>query len=246
MRNREQLEIVFDLNAIDDASALRMIMGVINKLGFPNEFEFDSTRIACQDFLKQVERTGRWSHEVRSGGMGYRYGVVSAWRHSFIHVAEQEAGASRRWDDWIAPFVGRSGFVQAWISDINFDYWQNAQDILQYEDAGRDWTGLPMVSNGLPPPLEQQVIDTSRNPGRRIIRDGYVEAVGARMWLGPSFWERIGGRVPEERLTAAGWTLTDLQEEVTLLQTVAESFQEAASVDQQIALRSAIYELKAT
>ena len=49
-----------------------------------------------------------------------------------------------------------------------------------------------MISNNLPPPLEKMIIDTSNNPGRRIIRMGYVEAIGSPMWLGRQFWERTG------------------------------------------------------
>ena len=49
-----------------------------------------------------------------------------------------------------------------------------------------------MKSNGLPYPLEQKIIDVSANPGRRMFREGYIEAVGATMWLGPVFWPLTG------------------------------------------------------
>ena len=49
-----------------------------------------------------------------------------------------------------------------------------------------------MSANGLRYPLEQEIIDTSSNPGRRVLRKGYIEAVGAVMWLGESFWRLCG------------------------------------------------------
>lgn len=238
MSDRKQLEIIFDLNALSDATALQIVVDVMNKLGLPNEFEFDETRVKCEEFLNQVKRSGRWSFEVSSGGLAYRFGVVSAWGHSFIHVREQESGSAKSWDEWVSPFTKIAGFVQAWVSDIDFDYWQNAQDLMLYEEAGRDFAELPVVSNGLPPPLTQSVIDISGNPGRRVIRDGYVESVGVRMWLGRSFWERAGEREPA-RLAAAGWTITDLSGGITQLETA--DFQEKAPAARQAALRSALY-----
>jgi len=57
--------------------------------------------------------------------------------------------------------------------------------------------GLPTRSNGLPPPLARMEIDTSHNPGRRVLRQGFVEAVGSPMWFGAPFWPLVGRR-PEE------------------------------------------------
>lgn len=64
-----------------------------------------------------------------------------------------------------------------------------------------------MRSNGLPPPLEQLVVDTSGNPGRRVLREGFVEAVGAVMWLGPSFWPATAAK--KEALCAQEWLRCD-------------------------------------
>lgn len=234
----KQLEIIFDLNALSDAAALQVIVDVMSKQGLPNEFEFDETRVKCEEFLSQVKRSGRWAFEVSSGGLAYRFGVVSAWGHSFIQVREQKSESVKSWDEWVFPFTKIAGFVQAWVSDIDFDYWQNAQDPMLYEDAGRDFAELSVVSNGLPPPLTQNVIDISSNPGRRVIRDGYVESVGMCMWLSQSFWERVGER-RLEKLASAGWTVSALSGGITLLE--AADFQENAPAARQVALRAALY-----
>lgn len=94
------------------------------------------------------------------------------------------------------------GFVMSWIASREYDYWQNATDPLQYEAEGRDWSALPRISNGLPPPLQQEIIDISRNQGRRILRNGYVEAVGSAMYLAPRFWELTGGDPSKARQLA--------------------------------------------
>jgi len=88
--------------------------------------------------------------------------------------------------------TAQHGLVHGWVVDREYDYWQNAHDPLQYEAHGRSYAHLPMKSNELPYPLEQMIIDTSRNPGRRVIRMGYVEAVGHLMWFGEPFWKSTG------------------------------------------------------
>ena len=92
-------------------------------------------------------------------------------------------------DLWLSNLVGDARFIQARVYDKEFDYWQNASDRLQYEAAGRSYAGLPMISNGLPYPMAQDIIDTSRNPGRSVLRSGFIESVGSVMWLGDGFWE---------------------------------------------------------
>jgi hypothetical protein len=94
-------------------------------------------------------------------------------------------------------------FRNARLFDEEYDFWQNAEDPLQYEVRGRSYKGLPMRPNGLPPPVEQLVIDTSRNPGRRVLRDGFIEAVGCPMWLGEGFWSITGAN--REAICAERW-----------------------------------------
>ena len=88
---------------------------------------------------------------------------------------------------------------------IRDSYWQNAADQSLYICAGKDFSKLPMRSNGAPYPLEAMVIDTSQNPGRRVIRMGYIEAVGAVMWFSPLFWDRVG-QARKDRIVSSDWT----------------------------------------
>ncbi|MGC4050224.1 MAG: hypothetical protein QM757_12640 [Paludibaculum sp.] len=89
-------------------------------------------------------------------------------------------------------FLERAGFVMSWIAATDYDYWQNAQESILFEAAGLDCSMLPRVSNGLPPPLEMEVIDISSNPGRRTMRVGYVEAVGSLMYVSNDFARLTG------------------------------------------------------
>lgn len=225
-RGREKLRIVFKLEGARDAEeiqigpnrlgqiyatdgfsdleALRMIVGIMQNLGMAMEFNDHGNKISVESYLKQVERQGKWSRAVEAQGLSFRFGRIVALGQSFISIEEVIAGSAVSWEAWVKPFLAVDRFVQAWVSDVQYDYWQNAKDPLEYDAAGRSYSHLPTKSNGLPPPLEQMEIDTSNNPGRWSLQFGYVEAVGSVMWLGKSFW-LIVGESHRDALLSARW-----------------------------------------
>ena len=95
---------------------------------------------------------------------------------------------------------------QGHIHDAEYYHWQNAHDPLQYEAAGKTTDGLPLIDNGLPPPLNQLIVDTSRNPGRRYLRDGFQEAISSPMWLSK---DCCGVTIDLAKLSGAGFTVVD-------------------------------------
>jgi len=130
----------------------------------------------------------------------------------------------------------------AWLADSEYDHWQNAKDPLQYTAVGKSYAHLPMKSSGLPYPLEQKIIDTSANPGRWRLCDGYYEAVGAVMWLGEPFWQLTGA--DKTGVENARWLRASKPvPSVTCLQAANECFTTAdgASGELQGKLRSLLF-----
>src|SRR5262249_16020124 len=117
-------------------------------------------------------------------------GPVKNFDLSLLQIRSTDARGLRFWSDAISRFVN-TNLITGRIADAEYEFWQNAEDPLQYDAASRPYDHLPRISNGLPYPLEKQIIDTSRNPGRRVLRRGFVEAIGALMWLGKVFFERV-------------------------------------------------------
>ena len=191
---------------LDPVTALQKIVETMLTLGIDATFTENRRLLSADNLVKNVEKKGGWGR-IETGQLVFQYGVVSSYEHCFITVQEREPHAARVWDEWLTPFVDRSDFVQGWLSDVEYDYWQNAKDPLEYEVAGRDFSRLPMKSNGLPPPLQRLEIDTSNNPGRWTLKPGYVEAVGSVMWLSDLFWDRVGHARRSEAL-AANWART--------------------------------------
>lgn len=98
-----------------------------------------------------------------------------------------------------------------------------------------------MKSNQLPPPLEDMIVDTSENPGRRVLRVGYVEAVGHLMWLGPGYFDRVN-RVTRTELLGADWlTVNELAHGVLELVASDSAFTERSDVELQLRLRQLLF-----
>ncbi len=166
------------------------------------EVKLDGRECMARDVARGIERSRQRHFGVIWNGCTLDYSHVANSDLSFVSAegcVRDEEDAER----WLVPFVGGDEFRQARLYDADYEFWQNAADPLQYRARGRSYEGLPMRPNGLPPPLDQMVIDISRNPGRRVLRRGFVEAVGCPMWLGESFWRITGAS--REVVCAEDW-----------------------------------------
>ena len=98
-----------------------------------------------------------------------------------------------------------------------------------------------MRSNDLPAPLDQMVVDITGNPGRRILRNGYVEAIGQRMWLGPEYFARVPG-VDRRAILSAAWPKAiERQDGIIEVTAADEPFCDASTADLQLHLRELLF-----
>jgi len=164
---------------------------------------------------------------IEGNGCAIRYSPVGAFEHCLVTIQCDE---TVRVDEWVAlaSMLATSQLVTARVYNLEYEFWQNASDPLQYTARGRSYEGLSLQSNALPFPLERKVIDTSRNPGRRVLRRGYVEAVGAIMWLGPTFAARTGSRVED---ICERWNAKCGPGEVVELRVFPNCFESASGVE---------------
>jgi hypothetical protein len=142
---------------------------------------------------------------------------------------------------WLSALLRDPAFIQARVYDRGYDYWQNATDRIEYDGAGRSIEGLPMVSNGLPYPMTADIVDTSRNPGRSVLRNGYIESVGSTMWLGSGFWQALNRAPPDWNGIPA--LRIDEHEEFVRIEASSQPFttSDGEQGEMQIALRRLIF-----
>jgi hypothetical protein len=146
------------------------------------------TMHAAGDMARAITTEGRPHFLAEFSEGQVRYGPVGNPSLSQVFIKGCVEDIEDAWT-WIRPVSQLDAFRAARVYDIEYEFWQNATDPIQYRCRNRSYAGLPMKSNGLPYPLEQLIIDTSGNPGRRVFREGYIEAIGAVMWLGEQFWD---------------------------------------------------------
>jgi hypothetical protein len=256
----KELRIVFSMNAhvsatqvlgdrtfglltatdpLDMIVVFHAVKEVLEQLGIRPDFRtYEGTGISEKRVKTRLKKYG--IPYLRVGGLALQAGDIPAWGQSYIIVEEKFPGAVSSWDQWVSPFLGWPNFVQAWAADKEYDHWQNAFDPIQFTTVGRDMSGLKMKSNGLPYPLEQQIVDTSENPGRWEFRKGYIEAIGSLMWIGENLWRAIGEN-RESELRALDWLhLTEPQKGILRVESDYQ-FIDETTASQQNALRSAIY-----
>jgi hypothetical protein len=187
----EVLTLIFEFQGLEPPDALNAITRVLVK----NEIPFHDVRlygkpVPFSRIATILERDKRDTFFVTAEGFEMHLTSVRNYHFNSLSIkSEQPIGVN--WDKWLFELLNEH-FVLAWVADVEYDFWQNAVDPLQFRAHGRAWEHLPKISNGLPPPLEQTVVDTSQNPGRRTLRRGFIEAVGSRMWLGERFWGLTG------------------------------------------------------
>lgn len=185
-----KLEIVFCLKSISPLKAWELIFDYIDDSFDITELPMSlyGEKISLTSFNQKLRKSTLDNFHLELGKFTIKFSVVTAWEQILVVIEEHASTSTVGLEPIVNAFAEVPGFVQAWITDLEYDYWQNATDPLEFEAVSRSYEGLPMKSNGLPPPLEQMEIDTSLNPGRRIMRVGYVEAVGHKMWFGSLFW----------------------------------------------------------
>lgn len=230
------LEIVVPEDAVPAETAARLVRERLDADGVTTAgMKLYHSPVDTKSLLVGVR--GRKSLHI--DGPGYDVHLASVKNHRLGFLTADLALAS--WTSWIRAVSEAFGLTTARLHNREYDYWQNADDPLEYETASRDMNGLPMRSNDLPPPLNKMLVDTSRNPGRRVLRQGYVEAIGHRMWLGPAYFARVP-RADRDAIVNAGW-LQVTERENGILEVVAsdEPFTDDSTADIQDRLRRLLF-----
>jgi len=238
----QELEVIYGLEPISPSDAWEVIYRYLLELGFATSTiaKLYNKKIRLDQVNNDILEFSRDHFLVELPEVAVRYGPVTAWNHLLISIESRSEHKEFGWELLVEAFFRKATFIQAWVTDIEYNFWQNAHDPLQYKSHGKSYEDLPMKSNGLPPPLEQINIDTSDNPGRRVIKQGYVEAIGSCIWLGDEFWLRTG---IEKKVVALEFPneSEQLNENVLLLRFADQPFTDATDVEIQNKIRNVLY-----
>ena len=200
-RDLESMKLVFHSDAVNGLDVFSMIRKNFISLSRPDEIVYRGKKTSVKQFEKIAVSRKVWGGGLVYNNFEFQYAGVFGRDLRILEITALEKISKADWDFWANSFLGNSGFIQGWIFEQHYDYWQNAESTLVYTVEKRDYSGLPMVSNGLSYPNEKMIIDVSKNPGRWIFCDDYVEAIGSTMWLSDLFWDRVGKDKKENLLS---------------------------------------------
>lgn len=238
----EEITFVYGSTTLDAEFALREIQNELVRINVPmSGFELYGKPVELPAACQSLSKTGRRTFKIVGNGYEFQLSSIRNFRMDTLTIRANCEDA-RSWDKWATRFVHNPNFVMAWLADSDYQFWQNAENLLQYASQGRPHAHLPKKSNNLPPPLEQTIVDVSFNPGRRVLRTGYYEVVGAVMWLGEVFWSLT--KADKAGVEKASWLQVDNLSNVVIRVTAAEkcfSMDEGSSRETQRGLRALLF-----
>lgn len=181
----ESLKLVFSYGSTKAISVLETVRSIMKANGLPTRgFTSSGERL---DLTKLGSHLDQRYFDLQGHGLDLMGGSLPGPSLDFILISsDTQLGIS--WDSWVEAFTPTPSFTMGYLFDQEYDHWQNADDPQEFLCAGRSILGLPMKKNGIPPPLEKMIVDTSGNVGRWLFHEGYIEAVAATMWLSDRFW----------------------------------------------------------
>jgi len=240
--NTERLKVVYRHETLSAPSVLNCMEAILSRHEIPlTGFELFGKAIDLDDVLSATQKANRRGFDLQGHGFGFLLASLPRFRLDFVSI-DAATPPKIAWDEWMGELGGSPDFLLAWVVDVEYDRWQNAKDPLLFKVAGKPYEHLPMRSNGLPRPFEQKVVDTSSNPGRWSFRDGWIEAVGAVMWLGEAFWP-LTRADRHEVASRDGLRISNPIPSVTRIQSADRNFTtaEGGSGELQTRLRSLLF-----
>ena len=92
--------------------------------------------------------------------------------------------------------IAQPHFIECLLYNSRYCSKQNIEDIGTYRIVYGDVDNFILKPSKPKEPYGTMKIDISRNVGRLLYDDGYIEGVAAEMWLGREFWRRTGASKP--------------------------------------------------
>jgi hypothetical protein len=139
---------------------------------------------------------------------------------------------------------GLERFTQAYICDTEYSYWQNVEEIERFEDCNKDHSGYAKIPNSLPPPFNGNMIDITKNPGRVIKHERWIEAVASPIWFGDEFWRYMKHGKKEEVLASNLVKCKELPGGILEVRALDHCIDETISPEFQNQLRQLFYDVE--
>ena len=240
MSRGNKLELVYRAEDFSVGAAWTGVEKELTNLGLGRDsYSSDGVETSAELLREKTSQPGSNGFHVDAQALVADCGIVRnrGLALVFIETMQLDGLLCRQ---WIQSLSGIGSFIQAQHVDVEYDFWQNATDPLQYRSLGKQLDHAALKYDA---ELDHQFVDISANPGRRVLQDGYVEAVASQMWFGDAFW-RVS-KMDRELLLACDWLNCNEVMDGRILEVVAwpRLFKDSTGEEgaAQVRLRSTLY-----
>ena len=180
-------ELVFTEDGITAAEVWALLLVWISgNASSVEQVKLHGTPMAAKDIAASISKYNSHTFDIQYKHCDLTFAIVTQYGISCLLLS---GFPQTELLEIVEQFAAEDSFIQARLFDGEYEYWENASDPVEFSSRNRTFDGRKLRSNGLPFPLEKQVVDTSMNLGRRVLKKGFVESIGHIIWLGQKFWE---------------------------------------------------------
>jgi hypothetical protein len=176
--NAEALEIIFELDGLSAQTAWEVILG-LGILAPSSAVKLYDQSMYASEILGVLQESGKAHFDVQAEGCRFHFCPVTDFDHCLLEFHKSLGVSIDEQKRWIDKFASHS-LISGRCYDTEYEHWQNAEDPIEYTTENRSYSHLRTYRE---PIFGDERIDISDLPGRRIVRKGYVEAIGSTMWV---------------------------------------------------------------
>ena len=187
------------LNAIEAANSLMDLF--VAHYGSQVDIQHYDEKLRLYELPDRIRSAQRRSFLLEVNSLEVRFAFLPNYDHACVIIEDTEDFTT----DWLAYvncFRSRTDLFSICTYDRRYECWQNMTDPRVLTNMGLPTDDLTIFHDEM---FDIDQVDTTGNPGRRVLQHGYVEAIGAEMWLGAGyqhFFPGVEQRLPDDWIAA--------------------------------------------
>lgn len=186
--NPQELKMVFPYQSINCVYLSEAVVEWLKEIGITKNLKIDHRRVALEKIPERVDSGKYGDFFIETNRLDFRYHCIGS--RSTISVKSISSETAEFWDEVVKRFAHGDLLIQAYLIDVEYQYWQNQEGPDIYELKDKSHEHLRKIKRDAPRPHDDIIIDISQNPGRRVYtKNTVIEAVGGVMWLTDQFFE---------------------------------------------------------
>lgn len=190
---RSKIKFIFKYKSVNQVLLAVEVAEYLEGSGFADSGRvfINSESHKISEIPEVVEMRGLPCFSINDGFHEFSMGRNAFNQIDALTISVKEPLGTDAWRLIYHEFRQFGDLLSAAVVDFEYDYWQNIQVPAQVRLRGGNLDDYEVLvtSEG------EEYIDRSRNPGRSIVRSGYVETMGGIIWISKDLLTLTGGNL---------------------------------------------------